>query len=76
MCTLHSYPPTRRKLSSVKPDDVEHGSGLGACLKWGDTPHYLPYPYPCPYPYLYPYPYPYPNPYLTLTYQTPPYSRP
>ena len=25
--------------------EVEHGSGLGALLKRGDKPHYLPYPY-------------------------------
>ena len=35
-------------------DAVEHCSGLGAFLKWGGTPHFLPYPYllylPDPYP--------------------------
>ena len=30
------------------PNEVEHGSGLGAFLKWGGKPHYLPYPSPCP----------------------------
>jgi len=36
-------------------NEVEHGSGLGAFLKRGGRPHYLPYPYPYPYPTL-PYP--------------------
>ena len=29
-------------------DEVEHGSGLGALLKWGGKPHYVSYPYPYP----------------------------
>ena len=56
--------------------EVEHGSGLGALLKWGGKPHYLPYPYPYPYPYpTLPYPTPpYPTlPYPTLPYPTLPY---
>jgi hypothetical protein len=31
---------------------VEHDTGLGAFLKRGGKPHYLPHPYPNPYPTL------------------------
>ena len=34
--------------SDQVPSAVEHGSGLGAFLKWGGKPHYLPFPYSCP----------------------------
>ena len=40
--------------------EVEHGSGMGAFLKWGGTPHYLSYPYPYPGPILSDFPLPYP----------------